>query len=293
MKKLVILALGGDARTVYMCSELAKDHTVYAYGTVSEPAGAVSLKDLSDLTEKADVLILPMSSGLTETAYEKTVSFGRGAVSAEILFGCLKDNALILGGRSEKALIDLIESNGLMYTDYLKIRSLVIKNAIPTAEGALQIVMEQSPETVFGSRVLITGFGTVAKATAKLFAAAGARVCCAVRRREAAADAEAYGYESADISKLAEIISRYDVIINTVPALILERPVLENADRKAVIVDLASATGGTDFKAADELGIKAVHALALPGKVAPAAAGRYLAEAAEEIISERGVRNVT
>lgn len=32
-------------------------------------------------------------------------------------------------------------------------------NAVPTAEGAVQLAMEQMPVTIHGARVLITGFG--------------------------------------------------------------------------------------------------------------------------------------
>jgi dipicolinate synthase subunit A len=45
-----------------------------------------------------------------------------------------------------------------------------------------------------------------------------------------------------------------------------------------VVIDLASAPGGTDFNAARELGLKAELAPGLPGIVAPVTAGRIIAE---------------
>ena len=47
--------------------------------------------------------------------------------------------------------------------------------------------------------------------------------------------------------------------------------------KDAVVIDIAQAPGGTDFAAADELGIKAFLDLGLPGKVAPETAGEILA----------------
>ena len=52
---------------------------------------------------------------------------------------------------------------------------------------------------------------------------------------------------------------------------------LENMAKHTVIIDLASPPGGTDFALATEMGIKTIHALGLPGKVAPVTAGRILA----------------
>ena len=54
-----------------------------------------------------------------------------------------------------------------MAADYYKNEELLIENAIPTAEGALAIAMEELPITIFGSKVLVTGYGRVAKTAAK------------------------------------------------------------------------------------------------------------------------------
>ncbi len=55
-----------------------------------------------------------------------------------------------------------------------------------------------------------------------------------------------------------------------------------------LLLDLASAPGGTDFAAAEKLGIQAVHALSLPGKTAPATAAKAIAQTISGILSEGG-----
>ena len=77
---------------------------------------------------------------------------------------------------------------------------------------------------------------------------------------------------------LAESLGRFDAIFNTVPAMVLDKGKLLALRRDALIIDLASGGGGTDFAAAEELGLKALHALSLPGKVAPVSAGRLLGQ---------------
>jgi len=70
--------------------------------------------------------------------------------------------------------------------------------------------------------------------------------------------------------------TNFEIIFNTIPAVVLERAYLQRLNSDTLIVDLASTPGGTDFIAAKELGISAIHALSLPGKVAPKTAGEIL-----------------
>jgi dipicolinate synthase subunit A len=71
-----------------------------------------------------------------------------------------------------------------------------------------------------------------------------------------------------------------DLIFNTAPAPIVTRAVLERLPRYAAVIDMATAPGGTDFDAAERLGITAKLAPGLPGIVAPVTAGRIIAELA-------------
>ncbi len=54
----------------------------------------------------------------------------------------------------------------------------------------------------------------------------------------------------------------------------------------ALIIDLASYPGGVDFEKAKELGIKTIHALSLPGKVAPKSAGEIIESTILSILKE-------
>ena len=218
---------------------------------------------------------------------------GLEVISLERLLPQIRDGAPVLGGLADSETVSLFESAGHPFEDYFKRRELTVRNCIPTAEGALMIAMQEQAETVFGSSVLVIGFGNVGKASARLFAAAGAEVSCAVRRADAAAEAESAGYAPLMMPELAESISRFDTVINTVPALVLDEPLLEAMKPKALIIDLASLPGGVDKAAAEALGVRLVHALALPGKVAPVTAGRYIADTVTNILTERGVGNVT
>lgn len=59
---------------------------------------------------------------------------------------------------------------------------------------------------------------------------------------------------------------------------------LERVSKDAVIIDIASIPGGTDFEYAELLGIKAQLAPGLPGMVAPKSAGKILAQIYPQLI---------
>ena len=78
----------------------------------------------------------------------------------------------------------------------------------------------------------------------------------------------------------------YDIIINTIPSLILNREYLSNVRQDALIIDIASTPGGVDRQAAKELGIRSILALSLPGKVAPITSAEFIKETLNHILKE-------
>jgi dipicolinate synthase subunit A len=90
--------------------------------------------------------------------------------------------------------------------------------------------------------------------------------------------------------QLSKSLREADVIFNTVPSMVLTAEMLENVSPEAVIIDIASAPGGTDFHAANRLMIKAVLAPGLPGRVAPKTAGRILAATILGFLAEEMIK---
>jgi hypothetical protein len=139
-------------------------------------------------------------------------------------------------------------------------------------------------DTIHGSRSCVIGFGRVGITLARTLKAMGAEVTVVARNPGQLARAYEMGCVRADYSQLRDIVNNTDVIYNTVPQLILDRSVLKYANPELLIIDLATQPGGTDFEAANVLGIKAILAPGLPGKVAPVFAGRILADVIPRLI---------
>jgi dipicolinate synthase subunit A len=69
--------------------------------------------------------------------------------------------------------------------------------------------------------------------------------------------------------------------------VIFDAALIEKFKKCALAVDLASAPGGFDMEAAEELGANVVTALSLPGKSAPQSAAEILYETVINILKEQ------
>ena len=200
----------------------------------------------------------------------------------------LTPGQVLCGGRVDPVTAALAAERGLTLRDYFAREELAVANAVPTAEGAVQIAMEQLPITIHGARVLVVGFGRVGRALAQRLAALGAKVTVAARRYESLAWAQASGYGAEQTGQLAGWLCGYDLVVNTVPALVLGEAELADLKPDCLVLDLASKPGGVDLEAAGRLGRTVIWALSLPGKVAPVTAGAAIKNTIYHMLHELG-----
>jgi dipicolinate synthase subunit A len=205
------------------------------------------------------------------------------------VFKTMKKNQLFIAGKINDKISQLAKAYNVYSIDILKREEMAVLNTIPTAEGAIQIAMEELPITLSGSKTLVLGYGRVGKTLSKMLTGIGADVYTEARRYSDIAWIKAYGHKPVYISELQDVISDMDLIINTIPCTILDTSLLEKVGKDCLIIDLASKPGGVDFKRAKELGIKVIWALSLPGKVAPVTAASYIKQTVYNIIEELGV----
>ena len=78
---------------------------------------------------------------------------------------------------------------------------------------------------------------------------------------------KAYGYEPIPLENIENNLGKFDIIINTIPYVVLDEKNLNNVKNDVLIIDLASNPGGVDRKAVKQKNIKFIWALSLPGKI--------------------------
>ena len=201
----------------------------------------------------------------------------------------LPPGKIIFYAKSNDEFYKKLLKSGSKCIDYLKRDELAIKNAVPTAEGAIELAMSEIPFTISGSKVLITGYGRVAKSLARALGGLDANVCIAARKASARAEAESFGYDAIKITDIKQKLHSFDIVFNTVPSMIFTGDVISASREDTLFIDLASKPGGVDFEAAKLHRRRVIWALSLPGKVAPITAGKIVFETIKNILDEMAV----
>ena len=252
------LIIGGDKRISNLALKLKEDgHYVKTYA--NEVDNIEELNTIYDIyKDKSEVII--SSIPLTKDNINVYTPLSNKIITLEELNKISKDKILITG------------------KDILEDEPTTILNTIPTAEGAIQKAMEETTYILSGQKAMVLGFGKVGKTLCSKLKGIGMDVYCEARKDSDLAWIKAYGYKEIPLEKLKENICKMDIVFNTIPFQILDKSTLILMSRETLIIDLASSPGGVDYKAAEKLGIKAILASALPGKVAPDTASEYIKE---------------
>lgn len=270
--------LGGDKRSFYLAKALKDDgYKVRLWGF--EKLGTMDCEIASALD--SDIIILPV---IPFSDDENVVSpYSNSNLNLKEYEDTLKDKIIFTGIKDKfvSAFPDL-ENKVSSYSDR---EEFAVKNAVPTAEGAIEQALKHSDITINGSKVLVCGYGRIGKVLSEMLRGMGADVTVSARKQSDLAWIKLNGFAGIKTGDFTEINS-YNFIFNTIPSLILSEDILRKLSKDTLIIDLASLPGGVDFAYAEKCGIKAIHALSLPGKIAPKSAGEIIESTILNILKE-------
>lgn len=272
-----ILVVGGDLRIIYLAELFKKvgyDIRIFGIDPGAPNLTIMPEPSLSYACSEADIIILPLP--VSKDRNHINAPFFSGIITVDELFKSLTSKHLVAGGKLELSHKNALDMKNIKYFDYFDDEVLTLKNAAITAEGALMLAIRKTSLSLTDSRCMILGYGRIAKFLAPMLKAAGAKVCIAARRKSVLAEAELSGFEVCPIDEIGLCLNEYDIIFNTIPAVILLEKHLICLKDSAVVIDLASKPGGVDLNAADTLGTNLIQALSIPGKVAPESAGKII-----------------
>lgn len=278
-----IAVIGGDLRQLAAAKMFAADGietAVYGFdlykGDFAEVTKCVTPLDA---LRGASAVILPLPCSVDKVTIN--TSLHNGKILLEEILQRMTDEQILCGG-----MLQLDRPNTF---DYYEREELKILNAIPTAEGAIAIALDELPITLHGAKVVIIGFGRIGKALAERLKGLGCIVSVAARKESDLALCESSSYKPVHMRLLSEAVSDADVIFNTVPVVLLNDAMLEYINTNTLIIDLAARPGGVDFESAERRGLKVIWALSLPGKVAPVTAGKIIYKTVSNILKQEGV----
>ncbi len=273
------LVVGGDLRNLEIVKLLKEDgKEVFTYG-INER------ESLEKIQENIDIIVGPIPFSRDGRIINST--FGESKILIEEFLKKIKEKILVAGNISSDV-IKMAEKYNIKVIDIMKNEKLAILNTIATAEGTIELMISNTDTIIFDSNVLILGFGRVAKTLAQRLKGLVKSITCASREDEQLAWIEVCGYKKMELKVLENQINlekindldmelgKFDIIVNTIPKRIFDEERLQNIKKETLLIDLASNPGGIDKKLAEKYNLKLIHALGLPGKVAPVSSAKYI-----------------
>ena len=280
-KSIKAAVIGGDARQIFIANELADMGyavSVFALGGsyIGRLSSTVVLeKKLNDTLYGAFLAICPIP--FSRDSLTLNAPYYPSKINTDSLISTLCECKVVAAGMlSDSARASLSEKTFVI--DYAKNEDFLLKNAFASAEGALSVIIESMPTTLCSSVCAITGYGRISRALASYLRSLGAKVKIFARKECDRTDARLHGLEAHEIGALTTELSDIDVLINTVPSVIICKEALASLPKDAILIELASRPGGFDKEAKDKLGKEIISAEALPARFSPKSAGRAVVE---------------
>ncbi len=276
-----IIVIGGDGRqkeVIRILTEQNANLTLVGFDSYDKVHHTVKSKLTPPIFNNADAVILPVNGtnngGLIESSYTSET-----LVLLEEHIQGVPDSCKIFTGTATEYLKSLCYKHHIELVELLSKDEIAIYNSISTAEGAIMLAIQNTEITIHNSVCMVLGLGRVGTTLANKLKNLGAKVKIGVRESSLFARAWEMGLEPFYIPDLYSQVSDTNVIFNTIEYELLTKSILSNLKADTLIIDLASKPGGTDFILAEKLGIKALLASGLPGRVAPKTSGQIIAQA--------------
>ncbi len=284
MKENIFLILGGDERSLYLGEYLEKQKLQVCYYAFSDTN---CFNSLSEAINSAEYIILPLP--LTKDRLTLNTPLFDEKVEIKDICTLLKKGNIVMGGQLPESFKEMLTNAEVEFYDYFLLDELAIFNAIPTAEGVVEILIKNLPITIHSMKCAILGYGRTSKVLAATLKALGADVTVFARKERDKADAFTKGYNFASFSSLKNTEYKFDALINTVPQKVLGREEMKNISSECLFIEIASAPFGIDFQAAKEFAFDVIKANSLPGKVAPKTAGEIIGRSVLPILENKGL----
>lgn len=280
-EKLRYLILGGDERNFYLY-KLLKDEGADVQMTGFDHERE-NLTEVSAAVAAAEIIMAPIPFSKGQIV---NTPFHQAEIPMKEIFSAAHPNQIMIGGRFSHDALQFAKEAGVQAFDILEQEEMAVLNAIPTAEGAVQIAMENTKITIHDSHILVMGFGRIGKILSKILLGIGAKVSVSARKGDDLAFIRAFGCRAVSYEKLPDILGQMDIIINTVPNVILDKSKLGLLRPDVLVIELASKPFGIDAVESRKAGVNVLFAPSLPGKAAPLTAARYIRQTMENILRE-------
>ena len=284
-----VAVAGGDRRMLeHMRQARAAGAQVSHYGCApgaEEAAGAPEAPSLGEAVRGAKLISCPIPGLGTDDSLYAPFAQEKLFMTTEVLRGAAPGTLMFMG-RVSPRIAQWAQGTPVTPVGYGDDDPLAIMHAVPTAEGAVKVAIENTEETILGMDTLCIGLGRVGMSVAQAFRALGANVTLAARNPSQLARAWAMGLTTVHLRDLPALVDRFLLVVSSASGMVLTRELLERTRGDATIIDLCSPPGSVDFGAAEALRRKVIWARGQAG-TAPQTSGYNEWQVIMRILRER------
>lgn len=281
--------VGGDARqlqVIQKLEELDASITLIGFDKLDHKYPNIQNGEMRvELCKKLDAIVLPVI-GTDDLGQVSSNFTEKPVLIKDEHISSLPKHAKIYTGLANIYLKNIAHHHQIEIVELLERNDIAIYNSIPTAEGAIMLAIQHTEITLHRSKCIVLGMGRIGTTLARILQSLGAYVKIGLNTEDQFARAWEMNLEPFYLDDLSFEVNKIDLIFNTIPSMIITAQIIVKIPQHAVIIDLASSPGGTDYRFAAKRGIKAMLAPGLPGLVAPITAGKIIANTLGHLIQE-------
>ena len=278
------LILGGDKRYYEIIRDFKnKNYNVDMVGYINEFAGTSSINYEDINIKKYDLILFPISGVGNDFIIKGEKNF---KVEADLLKD-VKENCLIFSGIKTNCLEEMMKYCKKNINFLMNDESIIKENSIITVEGIISDIITNTDITINKSKVLVIGYGNIGSYLTKVLNDLKALVSVSVildKDKNLLDKLKINSVYSNDISSMRKVISESDIIINTVPSLVLNEYYINYMKSNCYVLDIASYPHGIDQDALNNKNIKNKIYLGIPSIVAPKTAGKILSKKIDSVV---------
>lgn len=181
----------------------------------------------------------------------------------------------IICGKLSEEYIEILKKKKNTIKNLMEDEIFTVKNANLTAEGVLAIMLNEVDVSLFDCSVLILGGGRIAKAMAVLLKSLGVNYAVVSYNPIKFPSYYTLSNKCYYRNNFVRDLDKYNVIVNTIPAKILDDDVVGAISSNMVFIETASVKCLDDSK---DLGFKYLFSPALPQRFSATTAGKLVYE---------------
>ena len=207
-----ICILGGDLRQITVAKEFSNSGfkvSLCGFDKARDiPNGIIPKNDVRSAMKDSDFIILPLP--FSKDGINVSAPLSNKLIPLSLIKELEKDK-IFFGGMMKNTAF------GIATYDYYENEELKIFNAIPTAEGALSIALNESTETLNGCKTAVIGYGRIGKILGNMLKSLDSDITVLHRSNKDDAWCSAFGISSANIRDIKSVLKEKKIIFSRFP----------------------------------------------------------------------------